>query len=261
MASRSIWKGTLSFGMVCLPVKVYSGTKDTKKETAMVNIHASCGTRLKQPKWCPTCNSFLEDNEKPVKGYEVAKDQYVILTDEELATIPLPTTSALGIEGFISSELEDPRWIKDTYFVMPDKVGNKAFSLFQKAMTTEGVAGISKITFKSNSKETLCLIRPYKDMLILQSLYWPEELKPIDEFKAPDVAVSEKELSMASLLIRNMTMDFDTCKYTNEYAQAFRELIDAKLEGREIEAPVVREDTSVDDLLASLEASLAGTTA
>lgn len=253
MASRSVWKGTLNFGMVVMPVKLYNGTTDSRRETAMVNLHASCGTRLKQPKWCPKDEVFVE-MEEVVKGVEIGKEQYIVLTEGDLGTLPLPSTSSIQIEAFVRGGFEDLRWFKDSYFLIPDKVGNKAFVLVMKAMATEGVVGISKITFRANSRETLCLVRPFGDLLMLQSLYWPEELKDSNEFKVTG-EVSEKEINMGSLLVRSMTEEFDPTKYQDGYTKAFKSLIEAKLEGKTIEAPITKEETS--DIMDALEKSLA----
>lgn len=256
MASRSVWKGTLGFGMVIMPVKIFNGTTSSRaKETAMVNLHSPCDTRLKQPKWCPKCEIFMEEGmSEVVKGFEIGKEQYLRLTEDDLNSLPLPSNQSIQIEAFVRSGLDDPRWFKDSYFLVPDKVGNKAFVLFLKAMATEGVMGISKIAFRTNSKETLCLVRPFGDLLMLQSLYWPEELKETAEFKVTG-EVSEKELNMASLLVRSMTDEFDPTKYQDEYTKAFRQLIEAKLEGKTIEAPAIRKET--EDIIDALEKSLA----
>lgn len=254
MASRSVWKGTLNFGMVVMPIKIFNSTNAArKKETAMVNLHASCGTRLQQPKWCPTDEVFVKP-EEIVKGYELGDEQFLRLTEQDLSTLPLPSTAAIQVEQFITSGFEDPRWIKSNYFLTPDKVGSKAFVLFLKAMKLEGVSGIAKVAFRANSRETLCLIRPIGDFLTLQSLYWAEELKDAAEFIVTG-EVSDKELNMASTLIHSMTEDLDMTKYQDDYTIAFKRLIEAKLAGDEIEAPVVK-DTSF-NILEALEQSLA----
>ena len=254
MSSRSVWKGTLNFGMVVMPVKIFNSTNAAKKkETAMCNLHSLCGTKLQQPKWCPKDEVFVKP-EEIVKGYEIGKEQYLRLTESDLSTLPLPSTSAIQVEQFISSGFEDPRWIKDNYFLTPDKVGSKAFVLFLKAMALEGVSGIAKVAFRANSRETLCLVRPLGDLLALQSLYWAEELKDVEEFKVTG-EVSEKELNMASTLVRSMTEELDMAKYQDEYTKAFKRLIEAKLAGEEIEAPFVKTETF--DILEALEKSLA----
>jgi len=258
MAARSVWKGILSFGMVVMPVKLFNGTTDSRKETAMVNLHTSCGTRLKQPKWCPHDEVFVEKGDT-TKGYELGEDNYMMLTESDLASLPLPSTSSIQIEAFVRRDsFVDPRWIKDTYFLTPDKVGGKAFMLVLKAMAAEGVVGISKITFRANSRETLCIVRPFDhpfgDLLLLQSLNWEHELKDSKEFVVTG-EVSEKEVNMGSMLVRSMTEEFDPSKYQDGYTRAFKEMIEAKLDGRTIE-PVVQKEESI-DLMDALEKSLA----
>ena len=256
MASRSVWKGTLNFGMVVMPVKIFNSTNAARrKETAMVNLHSACGTRLQQPKYCPLDEVFVKPEEIS-KGYEIGKDQYLTLTEGDLSTLPLPSTSAIQVEQFVRAEaFEDPRWVKDNYYLTPDKVGNKAFVLFLKAMELESVSGIAKVAFRANSRETLCLIRPSNgSILMLSSLYWAEELKDADEFKVAG-EVSEKELNMASTLVRSMTEELDPDRYQDEYTKAFKRLIEAKLAGEVIEAPAVKSETF--DIMDALEKSLA----
>ncbi len=256
MSSRSVWKGTLNFGMVVMPVKIFNSTNAArKKETAMVNLHASCGSRLQQPKWCPKDETFVKP-EEIIKGYEIGKEVYLQLSEQELSTLPLPSTAAIQVEQFITSGFEDPRWIKNNYFLIPDKVGNRAFVLFLKAMELEGVSGIAKVAFRANSRETLCLIRPSGGLLVLQSLFWAEELKDTEEFKVTG-EVSEKELNMASTLVRSMTEDLDMTKYQDDYTIAFKQLIEAKIAGEEIAAPIVQEASF--NILDALEKSLAAT--
>lgn len=256
MASRSIWKGTLSFGMVVMPVKVYNSTTDSRKETAMVNLHLKCRTRLKQPKFCPTCETQVEMSEV-IKGFEIGKEQYIEITENDLASLPLPSSGAVQIDTFVADLPDDPRFVKDTYFIMPDKVGNKAFFLFTKAMRDKGVVGVSKIGMRSNSKETLCFIRPWEKSLVLQTVKWPEELKDTGEFQVPEVELTDKESQMAGMLIQSMTGQLDLSQFTDSYADAFRKMVEAKLEGKTIEPVQAKKET--DDIMEALERSLAAT--
>ena len=252
MASRSTWKGTIQFGMVVMPVKLYNGTTDADDDTAMVNLHDVCGTRMKQPKWCPKCEVFVE-MANIVKGVEIGKEQYLRLEASDLATLPLPSTSSISVDRFVKHGMDDPRFVKGSYFLIPDKVGNKAFVLFLKAMQIEGVVGVAKIAFRANSHEQLCLVKPVGNTLMLQSLRWPSELKPTDEFQVTG-EVGEKELNMGCTLVRSMTEPLDLTKYTDEYTAAFKRLVEAKLAGETITAPEPKVETN--DLMDALTKSL-----
>jgi DNA end-binding protein Ku len=242
--------------MVVMPVKLYNSTTDNKRETAMSNLHIACGTPVKMPKHCPTCNIDVAVTDM-VKGYAIGKDQYVRLTKEELATLPLSSTGNISVDGFIKDGLDDPRWVEKTYFLTPDKVGGKAFALFLKAMAAENVSGVAKITMREGSGESLCIVKPWNGLLTLQTLRWPEELKETQEFMPDNVAITDREMAMAKALINSMTGEFTPYNYVDSYTEAFKKLVEAKLSGEVIAAPVPLKDTSTDDIMAALEASLA----
>lgn len=257
MASRSTWKGAVQFGMVVMPVKIYNSVSDGRKDTATCNLHVACGTRLQQPKYCPTCDRKLEGMTEVVKGYEVGKEQYLQLTEADLATLPLPSAGTVNIDRFVKvADLEDPRWITDTYFVVPDKVGTKAFALFRAAMDQENVVGISKIAMRAGSPEKLCCLRAYCGLMTLHTLHWSDELKDTDEFMV-NADVTDRELAMATTLVRSMVGPFEPEKFTDKYKEAFTQLIEAKLAGETIAPAPVAQSTENDDLFAALEKSLA----
>lgn len=243
---RSSWKGSLGFGIVAIPVKLYKATEANNGKISLNQLHAECGERIRMPKYCPKCERQLETSEI-VKGFEVSKDQYVHITSEELENLPLKTQKAIQVEHFVR-DIPDLRYPKDAYFLAPDKdMGAKAFTLFCKAMEAEGVIGIAKIAMRD--REHLCAVRPYNGVLLLQTLHWASDLRSCDELKV-SAEVTEKELEMASTLIRAMTGEVDLADYTDDYTNALRRLIEAKMEGREVEVPEVKQET--EDLLADL---------
>lgn len=250
---RSMWKGSLGFGMVAIPVKLYGATDD-KRTGMLCNLHSECKTRLKQPRYCPTCDRHLESMDEVIKAYEIDKDHYIPVTPEELENIRLESTHTIQVEGFIRADaLSDPRWFKDAYFLSPEEVGAKAFVLFVKAMEDVGVIAISKISIRD--KEQLCAVRPYNGILLLQSLHWADELRDFSELVA-FASVTDKEMEMATALINAMTKDMNLSQYKDEYREALVELIEAKLEGKVIEAPKPKKQEAdlADALLASLDA-------
>jgi len=251
MSMRSSWKGSLGFGMVAIPVKLYKATEANNGKISLNQLHAECGGRVKMPKYCPKCDKQLETSEI-VKGYEVSKDQYVQITAEDMENLPLKTQKAIQVEHFVRG-LPDLRYPQDAYFLAPDKdMGAKAFTLFCKAMEAEGVIGIAKIAMRD--REHLCAVRPYNGVLLLQTLHWASDLRSCDELQV-SAEVTEKEMDMASTLIRAMTGEVDLADYTDDYTNALRNLIEAKMEGRVIEAPEVKEETKdlLDDLMKSVE--------
>ena len=250
MALRSIWKGSLGFGMVAIPVKMYSAADD-KRVGLLHNLHSECRGPLKQPKFCPQCNRQVEATEV-LKGFQIDKEHYIPISEEELDNIKLESAHEIKVEGFIpASTLSDPRWFKDAYFLTADEVGVKAFVLFMKAMEAAGVVGISQITVRE--KEPLCAIQAFNGVILLQTLHWADELRDYSQLTC-FTPISDREMEMAGSLIKAMTKDIDMASYHDEYRQALVELIEAKLEGKVIEAPKPKK--AEEDLFKALEASL-----
>lgn len=255
MANRSIWKGTVGFGLVSIPVKLYGSAED--KTISLNQLHGECGSRIKMPKHCPTCERDVDASEI-VKGYELEKGRYVPVTAEDLERVRLDSIKSIQVDNFVPMAmiLVDPRRTakKDGYFLAPEEVGAKAFVLFVKAMEESGVAGLAKISVRD--KEQLCAVYPFDGILFVQTLHWQDELRGYEEL-IPMATVTDKELEMASSLIASMTSPVDWGKYRDEYRDRLREVIDAKLEGREIEIVATAPTSGGLDLDALLEASLA----
>lgn len=277
---RSIWKGSLGFGMVAIPVKLYGATEN--KSIGLNQLHAECGSRIKMPRHCPVCDErriqqidalLLNDLTKQgnreavmntvqslalgmesgeiIKGYPIDKEHYVPLTPEDLESLPLQSTKNIVVEAFMKGDITDPRWFNSVYFLAPEDVGTKAFVLFMKAMEVAEVIGIAKISLRE--RERMCLVRPFDGILAISTLNWGDELRPYDEFRA-FASVSDKEMEMAQALINGMTKEVDLNSYQDNYRAAMVELIGAKLDGKTIEAPTInKQETDLSDaLLASL---------
>lgn len=247
---RAIKSFTLGFGMVAIPVRLYGAT-DNKGEGLLHNIHAECKSRLKQPKFCETCDRKVEADEI-VKGYEWQKGEFVTVSAEEMDSIRLESNRNINVDGFVKpSVLEDPRWIKDSYFLSPDEPGAKAFVLFAQAMEAAGVVGISKMSIRD--KEQLCAISSFNGVLLLQTLHWADELRDFSEIQV-FATVTDQEMEMATKLITAMTKDISMSDYKDEYRQALVEMLEAKLEGKSFEAPTPKKQEAdlADALLASL---------
>ena len=248
---RSIWNGLISFGMVSIPVKLFTATES--KDVSFHLLHQECNSRLKQLRWCPVCEREVEWGEI-VRGYEWAKDQHVIMTDEDFEKLPLPSKRTIELSAFVKAEEIDPVYYEKSYYLEPDDVGLKPFALLMKALREKGLTAVAKIAIRN--KERLCALRPMDGTLMLETLYYPDEIRVERGVELPEVQVSDRELEMASTLIDLLADAFEPEKYEDEYRQALMAIIEAKLQGEEfVEAPAAA-PAKVTDLMAALKASV-----
>ncbi|MDD5229748.1 MAG: Ku protein [Candidatus Marinimicrobia bacterium] len=259
--ARALKSTTVQFGMVVMPVKVYPATQD--KSVGMFNqIHRECGGRIKMPKTCPQCNRAVDGSEL-VKGFPLGKnkegkEEYVIITEEELESLPLETSVNIAIDAFVSSEeMEDPRIPTNCYYMSPEDTAKKPFVMLVKAMEDTGKWAVAKVALKEQ-KEHLCLIRPFGGILILQTLHWSDEIRDFTELKV-EARLNDKELELAKSLVNAMTKEVDLSSYKDEYRKAVIELVTAKREGKNVLSPVAvpkasNDDAMMDALLASIVA-------
>jgi DNA end-binding protein Ku len=248
---RSIWNGLISFGMVSIPVKLFTATDS--KDISFHLLHRECNSRLKQLRWCPVCDREVEWGET-VRGYEWAKEQHVIMTDEDFDKLPLPSKRTIELSAFVKAEEIDPVYYEKSYYLEPDELGIKPFALLMKALREKGLTAVAKIAVRN--KERLCALRPMDGTLMLETLYYPDEIRVERGVELPEVQVSDRELEMASTLIDLLADSFEPEKYQDEYRRALMEIIEAKLQGEEfVEAPVAA-PANVTDLMAALKASV-----
>jgi DNA end-binding protein Ku len=247
---RSIWNGVISFGMVSIPVKLYTATQS--KDISFHLLHKDDGARLQQLRWCPEDDRKVEWGEV-VRGYEYAKDQHVILTEEDFEKLPLPSKQTVELSAFVKAEEIDPVFYEKSYYLEPDAKGIKPFALLMTALKEKQLTGIAKIAVRN--KEQLCALRPMDGTLILETLYYPDEIR-VEKTELPDVKVSDKELDMAYTLIELLTEDFDPEKYHDEYRKALMQVIDAKLEGEELPEVAAAGPAKVTDIMSALRASV-----
>jgi DNA end-binding protein Ku len=240
--ARAIWSGSIAFGMVSIPVKLYGATES--KDISFHLLHATCGTRLKQLRWCPT-----DEREVPwgeiVRGYEYAKDQYVTLTDEDFEKLPLPSKHTIELSAFVTEDEIDPVYYERSYHLAPDERGEKAYALLIRTLEKKGLTAIANITIRK--KEQLCALRPKDGALMLETLYYPDEIRAQPETSLDKVKISDRELEMAFALIDLLRKPFDPEEYKDHYREALNQLIEAKLEGREVvESPAPKESKVID---------------
>lgn len=248
---RSIWNGVISFGMVSIPVKLLTATDS--KDISFNLLHKECGTRLKQLRWCPTHERAVEWSEI-ARGYEYAKDEYVIMEDADFEKLPLPSKQTVELAAFVKAEEIDPIYYEKSYYLEPDEKGVKPFALLMKALKEKELTGIAKIAIRN--KEQLCALRPMNGTLVMETLLYPDEIRSAPE-EVGDVEVSKKELDMAFTLIDLMTEEFDPEQYKDEYREALMKVIEDKLEGVETEAAVVAAPAKVTDIMSALKKSVA----
>jgi len=248
---RSIWNGLISFGMVSIPVKLFTATDS--KDISFHLLHRECNSRLKQLRWCPVCEREVEWGET-VRGYEYAKEQHVIMTDEDFDKLPLPSKRTIELAAFVKAEEIDPVYYEKSYYLEADEVGIKPFALLMKALREKNLTAVAKIAIRN--KERLCALRPMDGTLMLETLYYPDEIRVERGTEVPEVQVSDRELEMASTLIDLLADSFEPEKYQDDYRRALMEIIEAKLQGEEfVEAPAAA-PAKVTDLMAALKASV-----
>ncbi|MGB6453564.1 MAG: Ku protein [Streptosporangiaceae bacterium] len=251
---RSMWKGAVSFGLVMIPVKLYTATET--KDIAFRQVHREDGGRIRFRRFCT-----LDDGEVPyediAKGYELPDGEIVILTEEDLAELPLPTTKNIEVVQFCPAEQLDPILFNRSYYLEPEAAGARAYSLLREALEQSGKIAIAQVALRQ--RESLAILRARNGVLVLETLLWPDEVREPDfSFLADSVDVRPQELRMASSLIESMTLDFDPDEYHDNYREALQEVVAAKVEGREIVQPQAVEAAEEPSSLAdALRASLA----
>lgn len=249
---RSIWNGVISFGMVSIPVKLFSATEN--KDIAFHQLHDKCDSRIKYQKWCPHCEKVVDSDEID-KGYEFARGQYVKLEEEDFDQLPLASKHTIDVSSFVKSEQIDPVYYEKSYYLEPAEAAMRPFTLFMTALNDMEMVGVAAITLRN--KERLCALRPMGGTLLLDTLLYPDEVRVSSDTELPNVKVSEKELGMAQHLIELMAQDFDPSQYHDHYRDALKKVIEAKLEGKEIAIPeAAPSGGKVVDLMEALRVSV-----
>ncbi|MFL5780694.1 MAG: Ku protein [Thermoleophilaceae bacterium] len=253
---RSIWTGAISFGLVNVPVKLYSAV--SKKTVRFHQLHESDGVRIQQKRVCPADGEEVAWDDI-VKGYEISPDRYVIVTPEELEALDPKKTKTIDIEEFVDLEEIDPLYYDHPYYLLPGQGADKPYKLLANAMRDASKVAIARVVIRT--KEQLVAIRPVGDVLAMATMNFADEVVDPDSFDdAPgeDVETTKRELDMARQLIDSLTAEFEPTKYHDEYRDAVLDLIERKSEGEEIVLqPAADEPERVPDLMAALEASLA----
>lgn len=231
---HTMWKGTISFGLVNIPVKMHAATEN--RDIKLRQLHKKCKTPIKYKKTCPNCGDEEVKNEDIVKAYEYASNKFVILDDEELEALKKEQEDkAVEIVDFVQLEDIDPIYFEKSYYLSPNEGGSKAYALLREALTDTGKIGIAKMMIRS--KEQLAVIRVYKDAIVVETIHYPDEVRAVGDVpNVPDQeSVDKKELDTAKLLIDQLTTEFEPDKYKDDYRTALMELIEAKKNNEEVE--------------------------
>lgn len=252
---HTMWKGTISFGLVNIPVKMHAATEN--KDIRLRQLHKECQSPIKYEKVCPNCDRKVEEKEI-VKAYEYAANKFVILDADDLKALQKEQNDkAVEIIDFVKLEEIDPIYFEKSYYLSPNEGGSKAYQLLRGALEETGKIGVAKIMIRS--KEQLAVIRIYKNLLVVETIHYPDEVRAISD--VPNIPVNtevvKKELDTAKLLIDQLTTEFDPEKYTDEYRTALLNLIEEKKAGKTVEAPKqAKTPDNVTNLMDALQASL-----
>jgi DNA end-binding protein Ku len=254
MPARSIGTATISFGLVSIPTKLYT-TNETSGDIHFNMLHDADGGRLKQQYICTKCNEVV-DREHTVKGYEHAKGQYVVLTADELKALDAVATQAIALEEFVPATAVDPLFVEKSYYLGPDKGGERAYKLIRDAMLETGLVGIA--SYSARGKQYIVCLRPFQQGLILHQLRYAQEVKPWTEVPMPDLPeLKPQEIGLAKQIIQQIQHEtFAPENYKDDVQTRMMELINKKIEGQEITIQPEAPAGKVIDLMAALKASL-----
>jgi DNA end-binding protein Ku len=252
-----MWRGAISFGMVAIPIRMYLAT-EAHSAVSFRQLCPHCKLPIKQQRHCPTDDHVVPYNEV-LKGYEVGKNQFVMIDDEDLDKLPLKTTRTIDIMEFVErDEVPLGLYVKSAYYLEPEDVGVKPFFLLKRALEDTNKVAVAKIALRD--REHLSLIQSQGDTLLCNTLNWPDEIRSTEELNLPqNVKISDKEVAMATSLIDNLTDAFQPDRYTDDYKAAFQQIVDQKMKGLQVTAPTPAQEPKVMDLMAALKASVEAT--
>ncbi len=252
---HTVWKGSISFGLVNIPIRMFTATEE--RDVRFRQLHKDCHTPIRYAKMCPHCQREVEAHEI-VRGFEYEKGNFVIVQDEELESLTPQTRKTIDILDFVDLREIDPIYFDKSYYLAPQETGEKAYALLRAAMERTGKIAIARITIRN--RQSLAAVRVYDRCIVLETIYYPDEVRPVAHVPAlpeADVALADNELSMAETLIQNMSAPFQPEKYKDNYREELQELIRQKLEGKEVAAAPAVPKANVIDLMQALKASLA----
>lgn len=251
---RSIWKGTVSFGLVSIGVKLFSATEE--RDVAFHQVRRSDGSRIRYKRVAEADGEEVAYGDI-AKGYELPDGETVVLTDEDFADLPLPTAKVVDVLQFVPVDQIDPIYFARSYYLEPEKPAVKPYVLLRDALESSGMVGVVKVAIRN--RESLATLRVRDGVIVLETMIWPDEIREPDfNFLGDDVELRQQERAMAESLVSSMAGDFDPSQYSDDYRVALQQVIDAKVEGREVVTPEEAQPTAgnVVDLMSALRASV-----
>jgi DNA end-binding protein Ku len=249
---QAIWKGTISFGMVTIPIKVYSATEE--RDISFRQVHTADSGRIRYKRYCEICGNEIPYSDIG-KGYEMPDGRMVVLTSEDFAELPLPTAKSIEVLEFVPIDEVDPLFFAKAYYLATDGAVAKSYVLFRDALANTDQCAVVKVALRT--RESLALLREKDGVLVLQTMLWPDEVRDASFAVPDDVDIKKQEVAMAESYISTLSTDFDPSRYSSDYREALEALVEAKSEG--VEMPEVEEQepgAQVVDLVAALRASV-----
>src|ERR1051325_2955503 len=251
--AASVWTGFLTFGLISMPVRLFSGARGSRVSFHM--LHRDDNVRIKQQLFCPEDERVVERSEI-VKGFEYRKGEYLVIEPEEIKKIEPKTAKTMEILEFVKTTEVDPVYFESSYYMMPEEAGRRPYALLTKALEESEYVAIAKITM--HNREYTAFLRPSEGGLMLHTMYYADEVRKVEGFGAPDVDLKEAEVKVAHQLIEALADEWDPEKYKDSFQENLKKLIEAKLEGGEVAAvDRPKKLAPVVDLMAALKQSLA----
>lgn len=250
--ARSFWKGTISFGLVAIPVRMSLATES--KTPSFHMLHKKCLTRPKQVLYCAEDDEYFSARDT-VRGYEYTKDQFIVFEDSDFERLPVKTMHTIDIVGFVELKEIDPIYFVGSHYLEPEELGVKPYCLLRDALTRAKRVAVAKVAFQR--REHLCCLRPLDDVLVLHTMRFPNEILSHDDISPGKPKVTAEENDLAGKLIATLAVDFKPEQYTDEYTETLRKMVEAKVQGQEIEAAPVPAAAVAADLMSALKTSLA----
>src|SRR3954471_16201293 len=250
--AASVWKGHLTFGLVTLPVRLFSAARS---ETISFNLlHKEDHSRIKQVTYCQVEDKPIQRSDT-VKGYEYEKGHYVVVDDEDIKKVAPKTARVMEILEFVKSDQVDPIYLEASYYVAPDEGGEKAYALLFTALKDSGYYGVAKVAM--HNREHIIMLRPGSKGILSHTMYYQDEIRQVEEFRTDTSLVKDKELAMAKMLISSLEAEFEPQKYHDTYRDNLQKMIEAKIEGKNVVATPSDHVAPVIDIMEALKKSLA----
>jgi DNA end-binding protein Ku len=255
MAS-TVWKGYVAFGLVSIPIRLFAAVRDER--ISFNQIHKVCNSRIQQQLFCPACDRVVERSEL-AKGYQISKDNYILVEDEEIKKIAPPSSETMEIQQFVKLDEIDPMYFDASYYTVPEEPGRRAYQLLLTTMKSLDYVALAQVTM--HQREHTVALRPQGDGLMLHTMYYANEVRALPEYgNQTDVELKAPEVQMAEKLVAALASPFEPEKFHDQYQKKLLEMVEAKGEGRAVKGGAPKHMAPVIDLMQALQNSLAGVT-